>query len=191
MKSTTLASCLCLLLLPFAATAERADALKTVNVEYSHIDFDNVTQNMVATGNVIITRGTMVLRSDRAEVSESPNGYRKFVLIAAPGKLGTFRVKRDGGADLWSEGHAERISYDERDDTVKLFSKAMIRQLEGKKITHQMEHAFISYDSRKDVLLGQNDPSGEGKPSTGRGTITLEPHRTLPATPAQATAGNP
>lgn len=66
----------------------------------------------------------------------------------------------------------------------------MIRQLDGKKITHQMEQAFISYDSRKDVLLGQNDPSGEGKPSTGRGTITLEPHRTLPTTPAQATAGN-
>jgi lipopolysaccharide export system protein LptA len=172
-----------------AVQAERADALKPVNVEYDHIYLDNVTQAMIATGKVIITRGTMVLKSDRAEVREMPDGYRTFVLIATPGQLATFRTKGDGGPDLWSEGHAERIEYDERADTVKLFSKAMIRQLEGGKITHQMEQAFISYDSRKEVLLGQNDPSNADMPSKGRGTITLEPHRPRTTTPAQAPAG--
>jgi hypothetical protein len=53
-----------------------------------------------------------------------------------------------GGPDLWYEGRAERIEYDERTDVVKLFSKAMIRQLEGQDVTHQMDDAFIAYDQR-------------------------------------------
>jgi lipopolysaccharide export system protein LptA len=98
-------------------------------------------------------------------------------------------VKSDSGPDVWSEGHAERIEYDERADTVKLFSRAMIRQLERGRITHQMEQAFISYDSRNEVLLGQNDSSGSNVPSKSRGMLTFEPRRSLTTLPEQATSG--
>jgi lipopolysaccharide export system protein LptA len=175
------------LLVPLAASAERADALKPINVQYDKVNVDQVTQNYIATGNVIITRGTMILKSDRAEVKESPDGYHTFILTADPGKLATFRQKRDGGPNLWDEGHAQRIEYDERNDLVKLFSKAMIRQLEGQKVTQEMVSEFISYDNRKEVLLGRNDASGEDRPGNGRGSITLQPHRT--PTPAAPPAG--
>jgi len=185
LKAIVTASCILFLLLPVAAEAERADALKQVKVELGRFRFDNATQTTVATGKVVITRGTMVLKSERADVTEAPDGYRRFILIGTPDTLASFRVKSDGGSDLWSEGHAERIEYDERTDTVKLYSKAMIRQLEGGRVTHQMEQAFIAYDSRNEVLLGQNDPSGADLPSEGRGTLILEPHRPLARTPAQ------
>jgi lipopolysaccharide export system protein LptA len=178
------------LLVPLAASAERADALKPVNIKYDNANVDQVTQNYIATGNVVITRGTMVLKSDRAEVKEAPDGYHTFILTADPGKLATFRQKRDGGPDLWDEGQAQRIEYDERNDLVKLFSKAMIRQLEGQKVTQEMDSEFISYDNRKEVLVGRNDASGTDKPGNGRGSITLQPHRppaaAAPAAPAPA-----
>jgi len=180
------ATCAILLWVPQAARAERADALKPVNVQYGNISVDNVTQNTIATGNVIITRGTMVLKSDRAEVKESPEGYHTFILTASPGKLATFRQKRDGGPDLWSEGHAQRIEYDERSDVIKLLSNAMIRQLEGQKVTQQMEQAFISYDSRKEVLLGRNEAGGTDTQGKGRGSITFEPTRKPAATTSEA-----
>jgi lipopolysaccharide export system protein LptA len=184
-----LAAAICLLV-PLAASAERADALKPINIDYDKADVDQVTQNYVATGNVIITRGTMILKSDRAEVKEAPDGYHTFILTASPGKLATFRQKRDGGADQWDEGQAQRIEYDERNDLVKLFSKAMIRQLEGQKVTQQMASEFISYDNRKEVLVGRNDASGADKPGSGRGSITLQPHRTpAPAAPGTPPAG--
>ncbi|WP_075794300.1 lipopolysaccharide transport periplasmic protein LptA [Massilia putida] len=177
------------LLVPLAASAERADALKPINIQYDKANVDQVTQNYVATGNVIITRGTMILKSDRAEVKESPDGYHTFILTAEPGKLATFRQKRDGGPDLWDEGRAQRIEYDERNDLVKLFSKAMIRQLEGQKVTQEMDSKFISYDNRKEVLVGRNDATGADKPGNGRGSITLQPHRApAQATPAAAPA---
>ena len=174
------------LLLPLAASAEKADALKPINIEYDKADVDQVTQNYVATGNVVITRGSMVLKSDRAEVKEAPDGYHTFILTAAPGKVATFRQKRDDGPNMWDEGQAQRIEYDERNDLVKLFSKAVIRQLEGTKVTQEMDSEFISYDNRKEVLVGRNDASGADKPGGGRGSITLQPRRPATATPAPA-----
>ena len=177
------------LLLPLAASAEKADALKPLNIEFDKAGVDQVTQNYVATGNVIITRGTMILKSDRAEVKEAPDGYHTFILTADPGKFATFRQKRDGGPDLWDEGQAQRIEYDERNDLVKLFSKAVIRQLEGTKVTQEMDSEFISYDNRKEVLVGRNDASGADKPGGGRGSITLQPRR--PAAGAPAASASP
>jgi lipopolysaccharide export system protein LptA len=176
------------MLLPLAARAERADALKPVNIEYDKADIDQVNQTYIATGNVIITRGTMVLKSDRAEVKEAPDGYRTFILTAAPGKLATFRQKRDGGPDLWAEGQAQRIEYDERADVIKLFSKAVIKQLEGKKVTQEMDSEFISYDSRNEVLLGRNDATGADKKGGGRGSMTFAPRRNPAAAPAAPAA---
>lgn len=178
MKKIFVTCCSLVLLQSLPAQAERADGLKRLDIKSADVYVDNVSRNAVATGNVLITRGTTVLSSDRAEVKEAPDGYRTFILTVAPGKLATFRQKRDGGPDLWTEGHAERIEYDERTDVIKLLSKAMIRQLEGQRVTHQMEQAFISYDNRKDVLLGRNDPNGADIPSNGRGSISIEARRT-------------
>jgi lipopolysaccharide export system protein LptA len=175
------------LLVPLAASAERADALKPVNIQYDKANVDQVGQSYIATGNVIITRGTMVLKSDRAEVKASPDGYHIFVLTAEPDKLATFRQKRDGGADLWEEGHAQRIEYDERNDLLTLISKAMIRQLEGAKVTQEMTNEFISYDNRQGGLLGRNDASGADRPGNGRGSMTPQPHQT--PTPDASWAG--
>jgi lipopolysaccharide export system protein LptA len=178
------------LLLPLAASAEKADALKPIKIDYGDAHVDQVTQNYIATGNVVITRGTMILKSDKAEVQEAPDGYRTFILTASPGKLATFRQKRDDGPNMWDEGQAQRIEYDERNDLVKLFSKAVIKQLDGAKVTQEMDSEFISYDNRKEVLVGRNDANGENKAGNGRGSITLQPRRT-PAAGAPAAAAAP
>ena len=171
------------LLLPLGASAERADAQKPLDITYDSAGkLDQVNQVSVVNGNVVITRGTMIIKSDRAEVKETPDGFHIFTLTAAPGKVATFRQKRDGGPDLWAEGQAERIEYDERSDVIKLFSKAVIKQLEGKKVAQEMDSAFISYDSRNEVLLSRNDASGADKPGNGRSTITFQPRRAPAAT---------
>lgn len=176
-------------LLPLAALAEKADALKQVEINFSgpsHID--QVTQNYTVSGDVVITRGTMLLKSDIAEVRESPEGYKTVILTASPGKVATFKQKRDGGPDLWSDGQAQRIEYDERADVVKLFSNAIVRQLEGGRVTNEVRSAFISYNNRTEVADVRNDAAGENKPGQGRGTIILQPHRVPPAAPGAASA---
>jgi len=77
---------------------------------------------------------------------------------------------------LLAEG-GHTVEYDERTDLVKLFSKAVIRQLEGKKVAQEMASEFISYDNRNEKLLGLNDATGTAKQGNGRGSITLQPRR--------------
>lgn len=181
----TLAAAVALVLAPLAQ-AERADSLKPLNITWNTIDVDSVPQTTVFTGNVIATRGTLLLKADRAEVKAAPDGYRTAVLTAAPGKAVFFRQKRDTGADEWIEGQADRVEYDERTEVVKMFSNASLRHLEGRRASDEMNSAFISYDNRKDSLLGRNDASGADAPGKARGSITYQPRRTAAAVQPEA-----
>ncbi|UVW29151.1 lipopolysaccharide transport periplasmic protein LptA [Massilia sp. H6] len=164
-----------------SAFAEKADSLKQAVINFDTLDVDEVTQTRILTGNVVLTRGTLVLKSDRALVKETPEGYMNVTLTAAPGKLATFRQKRDGGPDLWVEGQAQRIEYDERVELVKLFSTAEVRELENGRMTNEIKGPYISYDNRNEVAQVRNDASGQSKVGGGRGTLIIAPRRPAPA----------
>jgi lipopolysaccharide export system protein LptA len=162
----------------FGASAERADSLKQAVINFDSLDVDEITQTRILTGNVIVTRGTLVLKSDRALVKETPEGYLSVTLTADNGKLATFRQKRDGGPDLWVEGQAQRIEYDERAELVKLFTNAEVRELENGRMSNEIRGPFISYDNRREVAQVRNDASGASKVGGGRGTLIIAPRRT-------------
>lgn len=180
-----------LTLLSLSASAERADSLKQAVVNFDSLDIDEVTQTRILTGNVVLTRGTLTMKSDRALVKETPEGYMSVTLTAGPGRVATFRQKRDGAGDLWVEGQAERIEYDERQELVKLFSKAVVKELENGRLTNELNGAYISYDNRREVAAVRNDASGESKVGGGRGTLIIAPRRTGPAAGAPAPASGP
>jgi lipopolysaccharide export system protein LptA len=176
-------------LVSLCALAERADALKPIKIDYDTADVDQVTQTTILTGKVVITRGTLTLKSDKALLKETPEGYMSVTLTADPGKIATFRQKRDGGPDLWIEGQAERIEYDERAEMVKLFSNAVVKQLENGRLQSEVDGAFIAYDNRKETAAVRNSATGESKAGGARNTMILAPRRT--ATPAPAPAPAP
>lgn len=174
-----------------AAWAEKGDMYKQAVINYDTLDIDEVAQTRIFTGNFVLTRGTLVLKSDKAVLKESPEGDLYVTLTAAPGKAATFRQKRDGGPDTWIEGQAQRIEYDDRLGLVKLFGGAQIRQLDGARVSDRIDSAFISYDSRKEVFAARNDAGGADKPGTGRGTMVISPRRTAPPAAAPAAAPAP
>jgi lipopolysaccharide export system protein LptA len=168
--------------------AEKADFGKKIEIEYDDLQSDDVNQVNTLTGNVILRRGTLLMKSPKAVVTEDPEGYRFVTLTSTPGTLATFRQKRDGPGDQWVEGEAERIEYSDKTDLVKLFSKAKVRRLEGTRLSDEAQGAFISYDSRKEQFAVKNSVSGESKPGAGRGTLVMEPSSKLapPAAPTPA-----
>jgi lipopolysaccharide export system protein LptA len=169
----------------FGAAAEKADVGKQAVINYDSLDVNELTQTTTLTGNVIVTKGTLVLKSDKAVIKESPEGDMHVTLTSTPGKPATFRQKRDGGPDLWVEGQAQRIEYDDRASVMKLFTSAQIRQLEGIRATDEIQAEYISYDSLKEVFAARNDASGETRPGKGRGTMIIAPRkpRATPGTP--------
>ncbi|OWW22337.1 lipopolysaccharide transport periplasmic protein LptA [Noviherbaspirillum denitrificans] len=156
------------------AHAEKADSDKPTNVEADQMAYDDVKQVNTFTGNVVLTRGTLIMRANKLVVSQDAAGYQFATLYARPGGVATFRQKRDAGPNQWMEGEAERIEYDGKAEMVKLFSKAKMRRLEGTKPTDEVEGEFISYDSRAEFFTVNNTASGN-KPGGGRIKAVIQP----------------
>lgn len=178
-----------LMLLACVAQAEKADSSKPTQITFDQLDADDVKQVKTFTGNVVLTRGTLLMKSPKAVVTEDPEGYQFVVLTSGPGVQATFRQKMDGDGDQWVEGQADRIEYDNKTELVKLYAKAQIKKLEGGKPASQVDGEFISYDSRKEFFAVKNTATGESKPGAGRSTMVIQPSTKLvpPATPAAPT----
>lgn len=169
-----------LLLAMGASHAEKADSYKPTEIQYDTADLDDVKQIRTLRGNVVLTRGTLKMKSDKAVVTQDAEGYQYVTLTGVPGKPATFRQKRDGEGEQWIEGEADRIDYDGRIELVKLFSKAKIKRLEGSRPSDEVSGEFISYDSRKEYFSVRNTVTGDSKPGAGRGTMVIQPSAKRP-----------
>ena len=160
-----------------AAQAEKADSTKETVITAEQGTADEVKQTRTLSGNVVLVKGTLTMRAGRALITVDPQGYQFATFWAAPGKLATFRQKRDGEGDLWVEGEAERVEYDDKTEMVKLFAKAKLTRLEGSKKTDEAEGPFISYDSRKELFAMENTPTGESRPGGGSVRMVIQPSK--------------
>jgi lipopolysaccharide export system protein LptA len=156
------------------ANAEKADSNKEMNASAESAVHDDVKQITTFSGNVEITKGTLILKAGKIIIKADPSGYNFATLLPGPSGFTTFRQKRDGG-DLWVEGQAQRIEYDNKTDIVKLFIKAKLKQLEGTKPTNEMEGEFISYDSRNDLFAVNNNASGTSRSGGERVKVVIQP----------------
>jgi lipopolysaccharide export system protein LptA len=171
-----------------AARAEKADSAKPSVVDSNHMTYDDVRQVNTFTGDVVMTRGTLIMKAEKVVVTTDPDGYQFATLYAGPGKLATFRQKRDGGPDLWIEGEADRIEYDGKTEIAKLFVHAKMQRLAGVKVTDEVRGEFISYDSRAEYYSVNNNASGDSKAGGGRITAVIQPR--VPAPGADNGADN-
>jgi len=188
MKPSLLLPWLLLLTVCGVARAEKADSTKPTNIEADQMVYDDVRQVKTFTGNVVLTRGTLLIKAGRVVLTTDQYGYEYAVLYAAQGSLASFRQKRDGGPDLWIEGQAERIEYAEQTEISKLFNRAHIQRMDGKRITDEVSGEFISYDSRAEFYSVNNTASGQSKPGAGRITAVIQP-KTTPVDAAPAPTG--
>lgn len=158
-----------------ATYAEKADSAMPTNVEADQMVYDDVRQINTFTGNVALSRGSLSMKAHKMVVTQDPSGYQTVTLHGTANTPASFRQKRDGGANLWVEGQAERIEYDGKSEMVRLFSKAQMRRLDGNKATDEVAGEFISYDSRSEFFTVSNTPSGVSKPGAGRVRVVIQP----------------
>lgn len=177
------------------AMAERADREKPMNVESDALRYDDAKQVSVFTGKVVLTKGTMLIRGARLEVTQDNDGNQFGVVHAEPGKLAFFRQKRDTRGDApdeFMEGEAELIEYDGKADTVKFSRRAILRRYIGSTLNDEITGQVIVYDNTASVMNVDGGPaatadSGRG----GRVRAVLTPRNdetrnstTAPKTPA-------
>lgn len=173
--------------------AEQADRNKPMNVEADALRYDDAKKTSVFTGRVVLTKGSILIRGARIEVRQDPDGYQYGLVTAEPGKLASFRQKREG-LDEYIEGQGESIEYDSRADTVKFNKQAQLRRYLGATLNDEMSGGVIVYNNSTDVFtidggVAQGSPSATG--GRVRAMLTPKPNAAAAATaPANAASAS-
>jgi lipopolysaccharide export system protein LptA len=180
------------LLMALPALAEKADRDKPMNAESDSLRYDDLKQSSIFVGNVIITKGTILIRGARVEVTQDAQGYQQVVVVAEPGKLAYYRSKRDG-VDEVIEGEGERIEYDSQADNVKFIGKAVLRRYVDGKLADESNGALIRYENTTDVFTvnGNAQPGRTASNPSGRVRAVLAPRAQAPAASPAAPVGAP
>lgn len=171
--------------MPEWAQAEKADRDKALNIvsEKGGV-YDAVKQHTEFNGDVILSKGSMLLRAETLSLRETRDGY---ILASAVGKAGqpvSFRQARDVPGES-IEGIAGQLEYDSRSDTVRFIGAATVRQMRGTTVLREVSGALLVYENRSERLSiegGQASPNPRGSVR-----MTIMPRSaTEPSAPASA-----
>ena len=158
-----------------AAWAEKADRFKPLNVEADLPGkIDLLNQFVVFNGNVVVTKGTMIIRASRIEVRESADGYHTAIAFGTASQHATFRQKRDA-PDEFIEGDAERLEYDGKSDVIRFVNNASVRRLRGAAIADEIAGNLVTYDSATEVFNVSGGAAATAQNPGGRVRATLTP----------------
>lgn len=125
---------------------------------------DLLKQVVVFSGNVVVTKGSIVIKAERVEVRESPEGYRLAIAIGSIDRPATFRQKRDN-LDEYIDGHAERLEYDEKGDVIRFVNNAAVRRLQGATAGDEITGSLITYDNTTEVFSVSATPGANSAAS--------------------------
>ena len=143
-----------------AAHAEKGDRDKPINLEADRVSIDDINKVQVFEGNVLMTQGTMQLRTSKLVVTQDADGFQKGVATGGVNGLARFRQKRDG-RDEYIEGEAERIVHDSRNEKTEFFVRGWV-----KSGLDEVKGHYISYDATTEKYVVTND--GSTKSATGQ-----------------------
>ncbi|WP_325483008.1 lipopolysaccharide transport periplasmic protein LptA [Piscinibacter sp.] len=173
------------------AQAERADRAQPLNVAADRQGiFDLANQVVVFSGDVIITKGTIVIKAERVEVRESSDGYRTAVAIGSENRPATFRQKRDN-VEEYIEGQSNRLEYNEKTDTVRFVGDAKVYRLRGATIGDEITGNLITYDNTSEVFSVTGKPPAAAGAPGGRVRAVLTPRAGTPAAAEAASQAAP
>jgi lipopolysaccharide export system protein LptA len=165
---------LCAALLAAPAHAEKADRDKPVNLEADTVTLDDIRKVSVYQGNVILSQGTLMLRADRVQVTQTEGGLDK---VIATGRPVAFRQKVDG-RDEFIEGFANRIEYDSGKSQLELIGQAQLRR--G---SDELRGTQISYNANTEFYKVVGQPGAKTPSGRVRAVIRPKPRTQQPAQP--------
>ena len=79
-----------------------------MNIESDTLRYDDTKQTSVFTGKVVLTKGTIQIRSERLEVRQDPDGYQFGQATGSADKLASYRQKREA-LDEFIEGEGQLL----------------------------------------------------------------------------------
>ncbi|QEI09537.1 lipopolysaccharide transport periplasmic protein LptA [Pigmentiphaga aceris] len=139
------------------AFAERADRDKPTLIDSDTLQYDDVRQVSVFTGNVVLTKGTLIIRSDRMELREDAEGYQTGIATANKGKQVFVRQKREG-VEEYTEGTSNRTEYEGKTERIFFIDQALVKRLACGVVQDEIRGQVVIYDQRTETYSAQGGP---------------------------------
>ena len=172
MKIAPLALAALLSLAAAPSHAEKADRGKPVNIEADRVTVDDKNKIHIFEGHVVLTQGTLTLRSDKLVVTQDLEGYQRGVATGGEGGLARFRQKREGKNE-WVDGEGERIEHDARSELSQFFQRARVKSGED-----EVRGQYIQFNGLTETYLVTNGPNATTVPAQqGRVQVTIQPKK--------------
>jgi len=158
----------CALLPATALHAEKADKDKPTQIDANRMSSDDARRISIFEGNVVLTKGTILVRADRITVRQDAEGFQ---ISTASGNPARFRQKRDGKEE-WIDGEALFIEIDDKKEKVELRDKARIVRDKD-----EVRGDLISVDTRSEFfsVTGSKSAGTAGNPEGGRVRAVIQP----------------
>lgn len=162
------------------AHAEKADRDKPMQLEANRVSIDDAKKIQILEGDVVITKGTMILKADRVVVTEDRYGFQKGTAFGGRDGLARIRQKREG-KDEYMDGEAERIEYNSNSEIAEFFHRAWVKSGED-----QVRGDYIWYDavSEKYLVTAGESRDPKGPPARVRAIIQPKNKGSEPERPA-------
>ena len=167
--NSRIAASLILAMLCQPVLAERADRDKPIQVEANRISIDDAKKIQILEGDVIVTKGSMVLRADRVVITQDQYGFQKGVASGGKDGLARIRQKREG-KDEYTDGEAERIEYNSNSEVAEFFHRAWVRSGED-----QIKGDYIWYDAISEKYLVTAGKSRDANAAPTRVRAVIQP----------------
>lgn len=156
---------LVLFLLISQVFATKNDAAKPIQIDADHATVDQKQMQSIFDGNVVITRGSLVVHADKGTANQDVSGDRVLDLYGNPV---IFRQLSDDGKMII--GQCDHFNYDTKTSLAVLMGRSRVKK--GKSIIIGDK---LTYNTQTQVYSAVSDlGNGVTKKTTGRVTVILD-----------------
>jgi lipopolysaccharide export system protein LptA len=141
------------------AWAASGDADQPMQVEADRLRYEEKDRISHFTGQVVITKGSIVIRADQVKVRENANGQQVGVATGEGGRQAFFKQTRSG-MDEVVEGQADRIEYRSATDQMTLTGGAVLRRIRAGSPSDEARGPLIVYDGASSTFRVQGVKGG-------------------------------
>lgn len=127
-----------------------------MNIEADTLIHDQIKGITVATGNVVVARGGMLIKAEKVEVRQDVLGYQNVIATGSAEALAYWYQKgrmqiqaKQPDADI--EAFGERIVYNGSLDEVQLIDRAIFRRILNGQLQDEVEGKRIVYNNIVDT----------------------------------------
>lgn len=162
-----------LLSLPGNLLALATDRDQPINLEADTADIDDLKGISIYTGNVILTQGSMVIKSEKLTLYNDKNKDLEKAIAVDHNKLARFKQRPEGKTHDFKAKATTLIYYIKKEE-IHLLENARVEQEDGSFSGHK-----IIYDTKKETVVASGKKDKQGKPisSSGRVKVTIPPKK--------------